>query len=69
MTDRELTGRKLTNRQQLDRLVTYCFDKFDLSDGMADLADLAEHERAKYAIRRQRWGKRATRYAQIRDWL
>jgi hypothetical protein len=65
----ERNGRKLTNKDQLDRLVSYCFDKFDICDAFAELADLAEHERQKYAIRRKRWGKRATRYAQIRDWL
>lgn len=69
MANRELNGRKLTNKQQLERLTTYCFDKFDLASGMADLADLADHERRKEAIRARRWFKRGQQYAQLKDWI
>jgi hypothetical protein len=68
MTNKPLNGRKLTSKQQLDRLVEHCFDRFDCASGLADLADLAEHERHKENIRAQRWFKRGSRYAQLRDW-
>ena len=65
-----ITGRKTPERNQLDRLVEFCYDRFDLLDGLTNVCrDLPENERRRNHIRMQRWAKRAQRYDELRDWV
>lgn len=66
----QTNGRKPPPKAELDRLVTFCFDRFDMLDGITNCcSDLPEKERKLNQRRMQRWFKRGQRLAQIRDWV
>lgn len=54
---------------QLDRAVTFCFNRFDLHVNLCGMAELSVQEQQIERIRADRWWKRAHHYALVRDTL
>ena len=62
-------GKKVPSKSRLDRLVTFCFDRFDLCCGMLDLFQPDTKEYRDTARRATIWRKRADSFDKLRNWV
>lgn len=62
-----MTGRKPP--RNLDKKVSFCFDRFDLSITFAGMSEFTTTERELWKVRAHRWWSRAHYFALLRDTL
>jgi hypothetical protein len=61
--------KKLPPPNRLDKLVTFCYDRFDLHSGSLDLYQPDSKDYKLTQRRALRWKRNAERYARLRDWM
>jgi hypothetical protein len=61
------THHKLTTVSQLTKLITFCFDRFDVAITLAGMGENPQRDLDR--VRAKRWSNRAYHYIKLRNWV
>jgi hypothetical protein len=64
-----IIGRPLPDPNRLDRLISFCYDRFDVACGSLDLYHQGSDEYRATQRSANKWYKRATALARLREWM